>query len=167
MCLKPPFLSNAIENFPAVFGQNHPRRLTIVFGERNLSLDKLEAVRSADPQAGWTDPENAARHKAKESEDHMKRNHRITMSLLLFTLAVSMLVATNTLASFSKTEQAIQRVSPEEAREWVESGQALLVCSYDDDTCKTLLLEGALLRSEFEAGLASTPKDQKIIFYCG
>lgn len=97
----------------------------------------------------------------------MKRNHRITMSLLLFTLAVTMLAATNASASYSKTEQAIQRISPEQAREWVESGQALLVCSYDDDTCKSMLLEGALLRSEFEARLASIPKDQKIIFYCG
>jgi hypothetical protein len=45
------------------------------------------------------------------------------------------------------------------------SGEALLVCSYDDERCKTMLVEVALLRSEFEDRVPVKPKDQEIIFY--
>jgi hypothetical protein len=70
-------------------------------------------------------------------------------------------------ASYTKTEKAIERIGPEEARQQVASGRALLVCSYSDDTCKSRLLEGALLHSQLVARLASLSKDQQIIFYCG
>jgi len=41
-----------------------------------------------------------------------------------------------------------------------------LVCSYDDERCKEILLEGAILKSEFESKLPSLSKTQPIIFYC-
>lgn len=62
---------------------------------------------------------------------------------------------------------SIIRISPQETRTEVKSGKALLVCSYDDLRCKDLLLEGAILRSDFEKRLDELPRDQEIIFYCG
>lgn len=71
------------------------------------------------------------------------------------------------LASETKKSVEIERIGPDQTREKVQSGDALLVCSYADDKCKPLLMEGALLRSELEAKLPSLPKDKEIIFYCG
>lgn len=71
------------------------------------------------------------------------------------------------LASQTKTAKDIERISPEMTHEKVKAGNAVLVCAYGDDKCKDILLEGALLRSEFEARLPALPKDQEIIFYCG
>ena len=62
---------------------------------------------------------------------------------------------------------SIIRISPKETRAEVKSGKALLVCSYDDLRCKDLLLEGAILRSDFEKRLDELPRYQEIIFYCG
>ncbi|MCF8039256.1 MAG: hypothetical protein K9K79_08055 [Desulfohalobiaceae bacterium] len=61
---------------------------------------------------------------------------------------------------------SIERIAPEAARAKLESGQALMVCSYNDARCRNMLIEGALLKSEFEEKLASLDKDQEIIFYC-
>lgn len=59
------------------------------------------------------------------------------------------------------------RISPEEVREKVTSGSALLVCGYDDeDKFRQNHLEGALSLSDFKSRLASLTKDQEIIFYC-
>jgi hypothetical protein len=69
--------------------------------------------------------------------------------------------------SGTKNASGIERISVEDARIRVQSGKALLVCSYGDDKCKGLLLEGGMLKSEFENKLSSLPKDQEIIFYCG
>jgi hypothetical protein len=55
----------------------------------------------------------------------------------------------------------------DDARARVQAGKAILVCSYGDTKCKGVLLEGAMLRSEFEKKLPSLPMDQEIIFYCG
>lgn len=70
-------------------------------------------------------------------------------------------------ASDTKGVTSIERISPEETRSKVRSGEALLVCSYDDKKCKTMLLENSLLRSEFEQKLSTLSKNQEIIFYCG
>ena len=70
-------------------------------------------------------------------------------------------------ASETKTALRIERIGPEQTRQSVQSGEALLVCSYNDEKCKGLLLEGAMLRSELESRLASLPRDREIIFYCG
>jgi hypothetical protein len=59
------------------------------------------------------------------------------------------------------------RISPEEVRQKVTSGSALLVCAYDDEEkCKQLRLEGAIPLREFQSKLSALPKDQEIIFYC-
>ena len=59
------------------------------------------------------------------------------------------------------------RISPNETREKVTSGRALLVCAYDDERkFKANHLEGAISLSDFKSRLASLPKDQEIIFYC-
>ena len=59
------------------------------------------------------------------------------------------------------------RISPNEARAKVTSGQALLVCAYDDpDKFKKNRLEGALSFSELLAKLPALNKDREIIFYC-
>jgi hypothetical protein len=59
------------------------------------------------------------------------------------------------------------RVGVEETRRAVQSGRALLVCSYDDEQkCKSMQLEGAIALPALRSRLASLPKDQEIIFYC-
>jgi hypothetical protein len=59
------------------------------------------------------------------------------------------------------------RISPQEARQRVVSGQALLVCAYDDaDKLKNNHLEGALSFPEFRSRLSGLAKFQEIIFYC-
>jgi hypothetical protein len=90
-----------------------------------------------------------------------------TFCLLVFVLSLTTMLVGTTWASYTKEDKAIERISPEEARQLVESGQALLVCSYDDDSCKSKLIQGALLQSELEARLASLSKETQIIFYCG
>ena len=59
------------------------------------------------------------------------------------------------------------RISPQKAREDITSGQALLVCAYDNEKkFNANHLEGAISFAEFRTRLSSLPKDQKIIFYC-
>ncbi len=59
------------------------------------------------------------------------------------------------------------RISPEEAREKITSGKALLVCGYDDaHKFRDNYLEGAISLPELKAKLSSLSKDQEIIFYC-
>ena len=62
--------------------------------------------------------------------------------------------------------EAIERISVADARMQVQEKTALLVCSYDDDRCRNILLEGAILQSQFEAQLPRMLKAQPIIFYC-
>ncbi len=96
----------------------------------------------------------------------MRKTFRI-FCLLLFVLSLTTVFAGASWASYTKSDKAIERISPEDARKLVASGQALLVCSYGDDSCKSKLLEGALLKSELDARLASLSKETQIIFYCG
>ena len=59
------------------------------------------------------------------------------------------------------------RIAPEEAREKVTSGTALLVCAYDDEMkFKQFHLDGAIPLSEFRSKLPFLDKDHVIIFYC-
>ena len=59
------------------------------------------------------------------------------------------------------------RVSPPEIYPRVQSGEALLVCAYEDDEkFKLLHLEGALSLKDFRQRLASFSRDQEIVFYC-
>ena len=60
-----------------------------------------------------------------------------------------------------------KRISVKEAYQKVKSGQALLVCGYDDEAkFKMLRLEGALSFKEFGDRLPGLARDQEIIFYC-
>ncbi len=59
------------------------------------------------------------------------------------------------------------RISPQEVRQKVTSGSALLVCAYEDEEkCKRVRLEGSISLTEFKLKLSALPKDQEIIFYC-
>lgn len=59
------------------------------------------------------------------------------------------------------------RISPQEARQKVTAGQALLVCAYDDaDKFKTHHLAGAMSFSELRSRLPGLAKNQEMIFYC-
>jgi hypothetical protein len=60
----------------------------------------------------------------------------------------------------------VERIDVEKARDLVESGEALLICSYNDKACKHKLLDGAILMSELEKRLDSLPISQMLIFYC-
>lgn len=86
--------------------------------------------------------------------------------VLLLVLGLTMFAAGSPWASNTKVENIIERISPEDARQQVQAGKALLVCSYDDDSCGTKMLQGAIFRSQLEAQLETLPKEQPIIFYC-
>ena len=61
----------------------------------------------------------------------------------------------------------IERVSPEEARRRVQSGEALLVCGYEDEEkCRRMKLDGAITLRQLREMLATRPKDRELIFYC-
>ena len=61
----------------------------------------------------------------------------------------------------------VQRIGPEEARERMRSGEALLVCAYDDEAkCGRMRLEGAISLQELESRAATLPRDRELIFYC-
>jgi hypothetical protein len=59
-----------------------------------------------------------------------------------------------------------QRVTAEEVYGKLNSGKALLVCAYEDETkFKAMRLEGAISLNEFKSKLSSLAKDQEIVFY--
>jgi len=59
------------------------------------------------------------------------------------------------------------RISPQQARQKLITGHALLVCAYDDaDKFKNNHLEGAMSFAALLSKLPSLSKAQEIIFYC-
>lgn len=61
----------------------------------------------------------------------------------------------------------LQKISAREAREKSLSGEAKLVCAYnDEDKCRSLLLQGSMPLQEFLNELPGLAYDQEIIFYC-
>jgi hypothetical protein len=59
------------------------------------------------------------------------------------------------------------RINPEEAYRKVKTGEAILVCAYDDEaTFQTMRLDMAISLGEFQKRLPTIPKAQEIIFYC-
>jgi hypothetical protein len=61
----------------------------------------------------------------------------------------------------------VERISAEEARPKVQSGEAVLVCAYDDEAkCGSMKLEGAMTLGEFRRVMPSLAKDREIILYC-
>jgi len=75
-------------------------------------------------------------------------------------------IARSAISRWRKTMD-VPRIDPAEARRRVQSGQALLVCGYEDETkCREMALEGAITLSELKRRLPSLPKSQELIFYC-
>lgn len=61
----------------------------------------------------------------------------------------------------------VLRVAPQEARESVASGRAILVCAYDSDQkFRAMRLEGAIPFAGLMSRLPSLGKDQEIVCYC-
>lgn len=59
------------------------------------------------------------------------------------------------------------RITPQEAYEKVQAGQAILVCGYEEEEkFRALRLEMGISFAGFQAMLPSLPKDREIIFYC-
>jgi len=74
--------------------------------------------------------------------------------------------ATNQQISRGDTAMEAVRISPQDTYQQVISGKAILVCSYDKETCSKMMLEGAITHEEFQSKLPSISKSQPIIFYC-
>jgi hypothetical protein len=61
----------------------------------------------------------------------------------------------------------VPRVTPEEIYPKLRSGEALLVCAYDNDAkFRRLQLQGAISFEEFKSLRPSLPQDREIVFYC-
>jgi rhodanese-related sulfurtransferase len=61
----------------------------------------------------------------------------------------------------------LKRISPEETRQKISSGKALLVCAYEDDAkFAKMHLEGAISMKELRSRISSVSHEQEIIFYC-
>ncbi len=61
----------------------------------------------------------------------------------------------------------VKRSSPNEVRNRVQTGKALLVCGYEDEEkFRALRLEGAISFSAFQSRLPALAKTQEIVFYC-
>lgn len=59
------------------------------------------------------------------------------------------------------------RVRPEEVQKRVQTGEALLVCAYDEDEkFRSLHLEKALSLKQFHEMESTIPKNKEIVFYC-
>jgi hypothetical protein len=58
------------------------------------------------------------------------------------------------------------RIKPEEVYPKVKSGEAILVCAYnDEEEYKRINLEGSISLSEFYSKLPQYSKEQDIIFF--
>jgi hypothetical protein len=61
----------------------------------------------------------------------------------------------------------VSRISAQDAYRAVKSGDAVLVCAYEqDEKCNQIPLEGSISLSEFQGRVPSLPKDQELIFFC-
>jgi hypothetical protein len=61
----------------------------------------------------------------------------------------------------------VSRVTPEQICHRLRSGEALLVCAYDDEVkFQRLRLTGAISLAEFRSLRPTLPRDQEIVFYC-
>ena len=57
-------------------------------------------------------------------------------------------------------------ISADDAYRKTISGEALLVCAYDDERFEKFNLEGAISFREFESMVPGLARDREIIFYC-
>jgi rhodanese-related sulfurtransferase len=61
----------------------------------------------------------------------------------------------------------VERITPQEIFDKVQSGEIMLVCAYDsDDKFRQLHLEGAISLEEFKAKEDDLSKNREIVFYC-
>jgi rhodanese-related sulfurtransferase len=61
----------------------------------------------------------------------------------------------------------VSRIGALEARERVESGQALLVCAYEEEgKCRRNRLGASITLAELRERDGTLPVDQELIFYC-
>jgi hypothetical protein len=61
----------------------------------------------------------------------------------------------------------VPRITPQEARPRILSGESLLVCAYEDDArFRALHLEGAIPYSTFAANHTGISKSRELVFYC-
>jgi hypothetical protein len=97
---------------------------------------------------------------------NMAKTKWIVLSVV-FALFVTVGFHSPSMASSTKAVAEMDRIGPEETMKKLKSGKALVVCAYEDEKCKTILFDGALLRSELESKIDTLPKTQEIIFYCG
>lgn len=88
------------------------------------------------------------------------------VALLLPVLVMIVTACTGSNPSFAAGNEAISRISVAEARQHSLTGQALLICAYEDPRCRNIMLEGALLLSELKAQIPDIAKDKELIFYC-
>lgn len=95
----------------------------------------------------------------------MRAKHISITALSLMTLILTLLPAPFFEAEAQEPAN-VERISAEKARSKVLAGEAYLVCSYDDERCSGMMLEGALTKTQFEKKLPSLSKDQEIITYC-
>lgn len=57
-------------------------------------------------------------------------------------------------------------ITADDAYKKMITGEALLVCAYEDERCQKFNLEGAISFREFESMVPGLAKDREIIFYC-
>lgn len=61
----------------------------------------------------------------------------------------------------------VPRITPEEISPKLRSGEALLVCAYDDEAkFQRLRIEGSISLEEFKSLQPTLPQDREIVFYC-
>ncbi len=88
------------------------------------------------------------------------------MILLVLILFAVFLGCTRSGVSFATDLKDVPRISVAEARQHSLTGQALLICAYENERCRKIMLEGALRYSELKAQLPDVAKDKELIFYC-
>jgi hypothetical protein len=89
----------------------------------------------------------------------------INLAILLL-MGVSLGLAPLYLTDQATAGAQIERITVAEARDAVSQDGALMVCSYADNRCQSMLFQGAILRSELVARVSSLDKNRAIIFYC-
>ncbi|RJP14887.1 MAG: hypothetical protein C4520_20885 [Candidatus Abyssobacteria bacterium SURF_5] len=91
-----------------------------------------------------------------------------TAAIALMFISACATGGTGTTTGFEEWELVEpERIPPEVAYQHVRSGDALLVCAYDDEeTCGRLRLPDSMTLYQFERNLMYIPVDKEIIFYC-
>ena len=66
-----------------------------------------------------------------------------------------------------RCHMAVERVTPQDIFDKVQSGEVMLVCAYDsEDKFRQVHLEGAISLGEFKAKEDELGKNKEIVFYC-